>query len=53
MIASSLAGSLAKLVVHPIDTIKAKVQVNRARIEKLSDYQKGLVSETIRKTWKS
>lgn len=53
MIASTLAGSIAKLMVHPIDTIKAKVQVNRSRIDRLRDFTGGAATDIIRKTYRN
>ena len=50
-LASTLAGFIAKVVVHPIDTVKAKVQVNRTRIDNLKDFNKGLIAEIIQKTY--
>lgn len=43
-IASPFAGMIAKFVMHPIDTIKAKVQVNRMELKSVSDYKVGMVT---------
>ena len=53
MMASTLAGSVAKFVVHPIDTIKAKVQVNRSRIDNLQDFRQGVIKDIIGKTFQN
>ena len=42
-IASPFASMIAKFVLHPIDTIKSKVQVNRMQLKKVSDYKPGTV----------
>lgn len=44
-IASPFAGMIAKFVMHPIDTIKSKVQVNRMELKSVSDYKFGMVSK--------
>lgn len=51
MISSTLAGSIAKLLVHPIDTIKAKVQVSQSRIDRVQDFSGGVVKNLIKKTY--
>lgn len=48
-----IAGFIAKVVVHPIDTIKAKVQVNRSRIDNFKDFNQGLITQIIRKTYQT
>ena len=40
-IGSSAAGMIAKFVTHPIDTIKAKLQVSRIEMRTLSDVKLG------------
>lgn len=40
-IGSSLAGMLAKFLTHPIDTVKAKLQVNRMQMRTLSEVKVG------------
>lgn len=40
-IASSLASIIAKFATHPIDTIKAKLQVSRMEMRTLSDVKLG------------
>lgn len=52
-VASTLAGFIAKIAVHPIDTIKAKVQVNRSRVDNLKDFNKGVVTDIIRNTYRN
>lgn len=52
-VASTLAGFIAKIAVHPIDTVKAKVQVNRARIDNLRDFNKGVITDIISKTYRT
>jgi hypothetical protein len=34
---------VARFVMHPIDTVKAKVQVNRIALKSLTDYKSGMV----------
>jgi hypothetical protein len=51
IVAGAIAGCIAKFCVHPIDTIKAKVQVNRARIDNLKDFNQGIVWDIIKKTY--
>ncbi len=41
-IASPFAGMIAKFLLHPIDTIKAKVQVNRIKLHSVTDYKPGM-----------
>lgn len=41
-IGSSVASMIAKIVTHPIDTIKAKIQVNRLQMRTLSDVKPGM-----------
>lgn len=43
-IASPFASMIAKFVMHPIDTIKSKVQVNRMQLKSVSDYKIGMVT---------
>lgn len=40
-IASSTASMVAKFVCHPIDTIKAKVQINRQKMQNINDAKMG------------
>lgn len=40
-IASSTASMIAKFLCHPIDTIKAKVQINRQKIQNINDAKIG------------
>lgn len=40
-IASMPATVVAKYVTHPIDTIKAKVQVSRLQMRKVTDFKFG------------
>jgi len=35
---------IAKFVMHPIDTIKSKVQVNRIQMKSVIDYKVGRVT---------
>jgi hypothetical protein len=42
-IASPFAGMVARFVMHPIDTVKAKVQVSRIALKSLTDYKSGMV----------
>ena len=42
-LASPFAGMIGKFVMHPVDTIKAKVQVNRMKLRSVNDYKPGLV----------
>lgn len=35
---------IGKFVMHPVDTIKSKVQVNRMKVKSLSDYRPGMVT---------
>jgi hypothetical protein len=35
---------IAKFVMHPIDTIKSKVQVNRIQMKSVADYKVGRVT---------
>ena len=44
-IASPFAGMIGKFVMHPVDTIKSKVQVNRMQLRSVSDYKFGTVKE--------
>ena len=44
-IASPFAGMIGKLIMHPVDTIKAKVQVNRIAIHKVKDIKAGMAIE--------
>lgn len=41
-IGSSVASMIGKIVTHPIDTIKAKLQVNRLQMRTLSDVKPGM-----------
>lgn len=41
-IASPFAGMIAKFIMHPIDTIKAKVQVNRIALHSVKDIKSGM-----------
>lgn len=41
--ASPFAGMIAKFVMHPVDTIKSKVQVNRMEMKSVADYKHGTV----------
>lgn len=41
--ASPFAGMIAKFVMHPVDTIKSKVQVNRMEMKSVADYRPGVV----------
>lgn len=43
-IASPFAGMIGKFVMHPVDTIKSKVQVNRMQLKSVSDYKSGTVT---------
>lgn len=43
-IASPFAGMIGKFVMHPVDTIKSKVQVNRMQLKSVSDYKPGTVT---------
>lgn len=43
-IASPFASMIAKFVMHPIDTIKSKVQVNRIALKSVTDYKAGMVT---------
>jgi hypothetical protein len=40
-IGSSIASMIAKFTTHPIDTIKAKIQVNRMKMRNVSDIKIG------------
>ena len=42
-LASPFASMIAKFVMHPIDTIKTKVQVNRVALKSVTDYKSGMV----------
>jgi hypothetical protein len=42
MIASPLAGMIGKFLLHPVDTLKAKVQVNRIQLHSVTDYKPGM-----------
>lgn len=42
-IASPFASMIAKFLLHPIDTIKAKVQVNRMALHSVTDYKPGTI----------
>jgi hypothetical protein len=33
---------IAKFVMHPVDTIKSKVQVNRTQLKYVTDYKPGM-----------
>ena len=44
-IASPFAGMIGKFVMHPVDTIKAKVQVNRMTLRTVADYKPGTVTK--------
>ena len=46
MISSLFCGSISKLITHPLDTIKAKIQVkNSSKIIKIRDVYKNTISE--------
>lgn len=46
MISSLFCGSLAKLITHPLDTVKAKIQVNTiSKRIKMRDVYKNTLSE--------
>jgi len=43
-IASSFASMIARFVMHPVDTMKAKVQVSKNSLKSVSDYKVGMVT---------
>lgn len=43
-IASPFASMIAKFIMHPLDTIKSKVQVNRIALKSVNDYKPGMVT---------
>lgn len=44
-IAAPIAGMISKFITHPIDTIKAKVQVNTMKLTNVSDIKIGMTSD--------